>query len=82
MTDIKGTVRFDVYMFRATNVRHTATAKPNHYVYNQWGRIVQRDETGKAMAGKPFNNYGDMIKIINQAMRVTVRKDLKDKGNW
>jgi len=79
----KGTVKFELYMYRAKNVRRTAKAKPKNFAYYQWGRIWQVDENGRKMPkSKPFANYGEMVDFINKIMRKAVMSDLKERGRW
>lgn len=80
---IEGTVKFELYMFRAKGIRGTTHSKPRHYAYYQWGRIWKLDENGRKIdPSKPFKNYGEMIDFINAIMRKAVMKDLKARGVW
>jgi len=79
---IEGTVKFEVYLYRAKAVRKKKILKPKDYVYKQGGIIVIRNESQDIIASKPFSNFGEMINIMNRFMRKTVMRDLKEKGTW
>ena len=79
---IEGTVKFEVYLYRAKAVRKKKILEPKDYVYKQGGIIVIRNESQDIIASKPFSNFGEMINIMNRFMRKTVMGDLKEKGTW
>jgi ribosomal 50S subunit-recycling heat shock protein len=79
---IEGTVRFDVYLYRAKAVRRRTSPVPNDFVYRQWGRVVLRDESGRAIKNIAITDFGDMIHFMNQIMRKRIMKDLKQRGVW
>ena len=73
-----GTNKFVIYMYNGKNVRGKNIARPEHFVYKQWGRIFYVDESGNQIGdGYPFVNYGDMISYINKIMNKSVRRNLK-----
>ena len=75
---IEGTNKFVVYMYNGKNVRQKSVAKPEHFVYRQWGRIFEVDENGKqSKDGVAFTDYGEMITYINKKMSKVLRRNLK-----
>ena len=80
---IIGTNKFLIYMYNGKNVRGKHTAKPEHWVFRQWGRVFEVDESGKPIGtGYPFTDYGEMITQINKVMRKKVQKNLKEVKMW
>lgn len=80
---IIGTEKFIVYLYTSANVRGNNPQKPNHFVYRQWGRVFKSNENGKPIDnGYPFKNFGEMIIIMNETMRKTVMRNLKQRGCW
>lgn len=72
-----GTNKFVIYMYNGRNVRGHSVAKPEHFVYRQWGRIWEVDENGKMIGnGKAFTDYGEMITFINKIMIKSVKRNI------
>ena len=79
---VEGTDKFIIYLYNGKNVRGKQTAKPKHFVYDQWGKIVKIDENNKNVGSIFFSDYGQMLHFINKIMRKKVMKNLKEKRTW
>jgi hypothetical protein len=77
---IEGTVKFEIYLYRAKAVRKKKIREPKDFIYKQGGVIVIRSESQDVIASKMFSNFGGMINIMSKFMRKTVMNDLKEKN--
>lgn len=76
-----GTTKFIVYVYNGANVRKKEIARPDHFVFNQWGRVWLKED-GKTVLDKPFTNFGEMLAIMSRVMRKRVMDNLKESGTW
>lgn len=78
----EGTEKFILHFYNAKSVRGRTT-KSKHFVYKQWGTLTTLNENNKPL-GKPkqFHDYGEMLTLINKAMRKRVMKNLKSHRTW
>jgi len=74
---ILGTNKFVIYFYNGKDLRNKRKARPEHFLYKQWGRIFLVDENGKRIGtGYPFQNYGEMLNYINRIMEKSLRKNI------
>jgi hypothetical protein len=80
--EVKGTVKFEIYLYRAKTKMGKPRSRARGFVFRQWGVVNYLNEQQKVIGQKRFNSYGQMLDFINDKMRKTTMADLKSVKRW